>query len=81
METVVKPMALKGDAEKIKKPEIVGSAKHDIFFLGQPEKVDGAIGSDATVVEFGDGAHCASGALTYQNQRIFEWFAGIIRRR
>lgn len=82
MERVVKPMAINEIAERIKMPAFVGLAKNDLFFHGQPEKVAKAIGSNATLFEFGDGlsagAHCASGALTYQNQRIFEWFAGVV---
>jgi hypothetical protein len=70
--------------DKIEAPTFVGLAKNDIFFKGQQEKVAKAIGSNAGLVEFGDelsaGEHCASGALTYQNQRIFEWCAGIIGR-
>jgi hypothetical protein len=84
MQKVVKPMTLEGIADKIKMPTFVGCAKNDIFFKGQPEKVAAAIGSNATLFEFGDelsaGAHCASGALTYQNQVVFEWLAKIVGR-
>lgn len=72
-----------GVAKKIKKPTFVGLAMNDIFFAGQPEKVAKAIGPNAELYEFGGdrpaaGAHCTSGALTYQNQRIFVWFAKIV---
>ncbi|KAK4499176.1 hypothetical protein PRZ48_009689 [Zasmidium cellare] len=71
-----------GVAEKIKMSALVGSAAHDIFFIGQPEKVAQAIGSNATLVPFDDtqaaGAHCQSGASTYLNQRVMEWFGEVV---
>lgn len=74
-----------GVAEKIKMPAFIGDAADDIFFLGQPPKVAAAIGSSATLFEFTNknaaAAHCASGALTYQNQIIWEWFAKAIGER
>lgn len=70
-----------GVAEKIKMPAFVGLAAHDVFFLGQPEKVAKAIGTKATLFAFDDsqvaGAHCQSGASTYLNQRVWEWFGDV----
>ena len=82
MQNVVKPMDLEGVASKINMPVFVGLAENEAFFDGQPEKVAAGIGSNATLVRFDDalgaGAHCAVGAFVYQNQRIFEWFAGVV---
>ncbi|SMR46683.1 unnamed protein product [Zymoseptoria tritici ST99CH_1A5] len=73
---------LTGVAGNIQMPALIGLAEDDLFFKGQPEKVAEAIGFRATLVYFGpDQAahlHVASGALRYQNQAIFEWFAGVL---
>lgn len=70
-----------GIAEKIKMPAFIGDAEGDLFFQGQPERVAKAIGENATLFKFGHdqaaGAHCQSGAFTYLNQCIHEWFGRI----
>lgn len=73
---------LAGIAEKIKMPAFIGLAEEDLFFKGQPERLAEAIGPDAKLFRFGSDQaaqlHCASGALIYQNQAIYEWFASVV---
>jgi pimeloyl-ACP methyl ester carboxylesterase len=70
---------------KITMPAFIGDAEHELFFTGQPKKVADAIGANATLYEFTDknaaAAHCGCGALTFQNQQIWEWFAKVIKER
>jgi pimeloyl-ACP methyl ester carboxylesterase len=72
-------------ASRITMPAFIGDAENDIFFKGQPLKVANAIGANATLYKFTDkdaaAAHCASGALTFQNQQIMEWFARVVEER
>lgn len=71
-------------AGKIDMPAFIGDAQRDIFFQGQPREVAEMIGEKATLFEFGEengaAAHCASGALAYQNQVIWEWFERVVCR-
>lgn len=71
-----------GVAEKIACPAFVGEAVDDIFFQEQPARVAAAIGSKATLVTFDNehaaSAHCQSGALSYANQRIMDWFGNVV---
>ncbi|QIW98291.1 hypothetical protein AMS68_003809 [Peltaster fructicola] len=80
-EEVAKMDLENGVAQKIKMPIFVGDAAEDIFFEGQPPKVAAAIGGNATLFEFtakyAAAAHSASGALLYQNQMVWEWFAKV----
>lgn len=73
---------MEGIADKIKMPAFIGLADKDIFFLGQPEKLAKAIGNNATLVPFTEehaaGEHCQSGALTYLNQQMWEWFSKVV---
>ena len=69
---------------RVKMPAFIGDAEKDLFFLGQPPKVADAIGENSSLFRFTDeqaaGAHCASGALVYQNQQIWEWFERTVVR-
>jgi hypothetical protein len=68
---------------KLRMPALIIDAENDILFDGQPPRAAKTIGSNATLMPFTDedaaGEHCAAGALTYQNQQIFEWFADVTR--
>ncbi|TVY65591.1 20-hydroxy-prefusarin hydrolase FUS2 [Lachnellula suecica] len=79
---IVKKMTLEGIADKIKMPAFVAEAVADQFFAGQPACVVAEIGANATLFKF-DETHAAethvhAGALTYLNQEIMEWYAGIV---
>ena len=71
-----------GVAERIRIPAYIGDPADDMFFEGQPKRVAGAIGENATLrffgTELGAQLHCHSGALVYLNQDMFEWFAGVV---
>lgn len=71
-----------GIAEKIKMSALVGFAAHDNVFLGQPDEVAQAIGSNAIVVSFDDsqaaGAHCQSDASTYLSHRVMGLFGAVV---
>lgn len=75
-------LTMKGIALQIKMPAFFGLAEEDMFFKGQPEQVAEAIGENATLFRFGKdqaaGLHCQSGALTYLNQAMYEWFAKVV---
>jgi pimeloyl-ACP methyl ester carboxylesterase len=72
-------------AARITMPAFIGDPEEDIFFKGQPPKVARAIGANATLFEFTENdaaaAHCSCGALVFQNQQIWEWFANVIKER
>ncbi|ETS85567.1 hypothetical protein PFICI_03592 [Pestalotiopsis fici W106-1] len=72
-----------GIAEKIKIPALIAEALDDIFFAGQPERVAQTIGANAYLVSFGDkhaaSAHCHSGAFSYANAKIMDWFGHVTR--
>ncbi|KAK9775875.1 hypothetical protein SCAR479_07400 [Seiridium cardinale] len=62
----------------IKCPVFIGDANDDHFFKGQPERMEYAIGDNATRVVFmKDGAageHCHEVASRFCRQVIFDWF-------
>jgi hypothetical protein len=66
-------------------PAFISAPEHKLFFTGQPKKVANAIGANATLFAFTDkdaaAAHCGCGALAFQNQQIWEWFARVIKER
>jgi pimeloyl-ACP methyl ester carboxylesterase len=72
-------------AARITMPAFIGDAEQDVFFKGQPPKVSNAIGANATLYKFTEkdaaAAHCSCGALTFQNQQIWEWFAKVVKER
>jgi len=78
-------MTLEGIVDKIKMPAFIGEAEGDLFFGDQPIRVAQGIGPKATLVKFGTDhaaeAHCQSGALVYLNQKLLEWFAGVVGER
>jgi hypothetical protein len=64
--------ALDTDAvARISMPAFIGDAEPELFFTGQPKKVDDAIGANANLYEYTDkdaaATHCGCGALTFQN--------------
>lgn len=82
LEKVTRMNIAGGIAKQIKYPAFVGEAVDDIFFQGQPAQVATAIGPKATLVVFDNkhaaSAHCQSGALSYANQRIMDWFGNVV---
>ncbi len=79
-----RPMTLQGISDKIVCPVWVGSAADDQFFKGQPELVKQALGDRATLVELtaedAAGNHCHVGAAALLDQKVFDWFHGVISK-
>lgn len=71
-----------GVAERIEMPAFIGEATGDLFFGDQPARVARVVGPKASLVSFGDkhaaSAHCQSGALSYLNQKMMDWFGKVV---
>lgn len=71
-----------GVAEKITMPAFIGWAHDDLFFGPEPQQVKDALGEKAYLHNFTrrDAAslHCSSGALTYMDGKILDWFGKVV---
>ncbi|KAI1164443.1 alpha/beta-hydrolase [Nemania serpens] len=73
-----KDYTLRGIIDKIECPVFVGDPDHDMFFLGQAQKIKELLGDRATLVTMTDddaaGYHCHVGAQRFTNAVMWEWF-------
>jgi pimeloyl-ACP methyl ester carboxylesterase len=75
----LKRYSLRGVAQSIRCPLLVGEGADDAFFKGQAEQLTRAVGKNATLRRFTSehsaGGHARAGAYVYGNSVVLDWFA------